>query len=81
MSAGSLDESSAQLQRFMDENPKHYLRERVYAMWMSLELNAGRPENAVSTADRYLAEFGRESQSAPEILYRKGLSSTTVSSP
>ena len=73
LGTGNYDEASAQFQYFMDQNPKHFLRERIYPMWMSLELNAGRPESAVSVGDRYLAEFGRESQSAPEVLYRKGV--------
>lgn len=73
LSTNNLDEAAAQFQYFMEENPGHFLRERVYTMWMSIELNAGRPERAVSLADQYFGEFGRESMSAPEILYRKGV--------
>ncbi len=68
-----LPDAAGQFQYFIDQNPKHFLRDRVYAMWMSLELQSGHPDNCVSLADRYLAEFPKDAPATPEILYRKGV--------
>lgn len=69
----SVDEAADQCKYFIDHFPKHFIRPRVFALSMALELTAGRPENTVALADRYLAEFGPATPSAPEILYRKGV--------
>lgn len=68
-----VEEAASQFQIFMDRNSRHFLRERVYAMWMAVELQAGRPDNCISMADRYLTEFPKDASSTPEILYRKGI--------
>src|SRR3989338_686764 len=69
----NVDEAAGQFKYFINESGRHYLRERVFTIWMALELNAGRTENCVSLADRFLTEFGRTSSSSPEVLYRKGV--------
>src|SRR3990167_10012361 len=48
----NVDEAAGQFKYFIDESGRHYLRERVFTIWMALELNAGRTENCVSLADR-----------------------------
>lgn len=73
LASNNLDEAAGKLNMFVAENPKHFLCERAYAIWMAIELSAGRPESAVSLADRYLSQFGESSLSRPEVLYRKGV--------
>lgn len=70
---GSPDDAASQFQNFIDQNPGHFLRERVFAIWMAVELNAARPEKCATLADRYFSEFGRATSTAPEVLYRQGV--------
>lgn len=81
VATNNLDEAAGQFKFFMDDNPKHFLRERIYAIWMALEMSAGRPEKSVLLADQYFAEFGQTSQSAPEVLYRKGVALLQMGRP
>lgn len=78
LSQNNLDGALRELQLFMDENPGHFLRERIFAMRMALELNAGRTEACVSLADQFFSEFGKETPSTPEVLYRKGVALTVL---
>ncbi len=73
LARGNAEESSNQFKQFMDRYGNHYLRERVYPLWMAVELNLNRPESALSLVDRYFSEFDRLSPSAAEVLYRKGV--------
>ena len=81
MATNNLEAAASELKFFMDENPKHFLRDRAYAISMAVELNSGRPDKCVELADRYLTEFGRESPSAPELLYRKCVACQVLGNP
>jgi hypothetical protein len=68
LSLQKIEEGVNQFQMFIDADPDHFLRPRVFALWMAAELQVGRAESCVALADRFLAEFGRQSPATAEVL-------------
>ncbi|MBI4179471.1 tetratricopeptide repeat protein [bacterium] len=76
--AGQYEDAISQFKIFMDENPKHFVRERVYPMWMAAEIEVQRPHVCVDLAEQFFSEYSGGSPAAAEVLYRKGVGLTAL---